>query len=135
MHNTDLQKRKIHDIEQAIERAKAYAQEQGVPLTAERLAAELDMDLSLFHRIVRGEIVSKGRLMQAKVAVIQRACGEATASVMEHAMQRGTSPNMHMVYLKNNAGYDLEKSAKTGKGSDETPAPPVIFVGEEAIPD
>ena len=135
MHNTELQKRKIHDIEQAIERAKAYAAEQGVPLTAERLAAELDMDLSLFHRIVRGGGVSSGRLMRAKVAAIQRACGEATASVMEHAMQRGTSPNMHMVYLKNNAGYDLEKSTKAGKGSEEASAPPVIFVGEEAIPE
>jgi hypothetical protein len=38
-----------------------------------------------------------------------------------------------MAYLKNNAGYDVEKSGKTVK--DEGKAlPPVIFVGEEAIP-
>jgi hypothetical protein len=68
-----------------------------------------------------------------KVAAIRRAGGEATASVMEHAMQRGSSPNMHMLYLKNNAGYDLDKTGKASK--EEEAMPPVIFVGEEAISD
>ena len=134
MHNTSLQRRRLCDIEAAILRAKAYAEAQGVPLTVERLAAEMDMDLTQFHRILQGEVSSASRGMAAKIAAIQRAGGEATASVMEHALRRGTSPNMHILYLKNHAGYDVDKG-KTGR---EVPGPsegPVVFLGEEEIPD
>lgn len=134
MHNTSLQRRRLCDIESAIVRAKDYAEAQGVPLTVERLAAEMDMELSLFHRILQGEVSSVSPGMKAKIAAIQRAGGEATASVMEHALRRGTSPNMHILYLKNHAGYDVDK----GKSGREVSVPsegPVVFVGEEEIPD
>ena len=134
MRDKPLEKRPLIEIRQAIEQAKAYAEGQGVPLTAERLAAELDMELSMFHRIARGDYPKGGRQTTAKVEAIRRACGEATASVMEHAMKRGSSPNMHMVYLKNNAGYELDKNGKADKEGGER-VPPVIFVGEEAISD
>lgn len=133
MHDTPLERRRLADIEAAILRAKAYAQEQGVPLTAERLAAEMDMDLELFHAVLQGKVNSKSRGMQAKVAAICKAGGEATASVMEHAMRRGTSPNMHIFYLKNHSGYEVDKG---GKDTDEGACvAPVIFMGEEDIPD
>lgn len=135
MHNKPLERRRLADIEAAIERAKDYAAAQGVPLTVERLAAEMDMDLALFHQVLQGQVVGGGRGMAAKVAAIQRAGGEATASVMEHAMRRGTSPNMHMLYLKNHAGYDVDKHSKSVKAEEEIPYTPVIFVGEEEIPD
>ncbi len=136
MHNQPLSRRRLTDIRQAIERAKAYAVQQGVPLTVERLAAELDMDLPLFHRVVEGLELDGGRSAALKTAAIQRASSEATASVMEHAMQRGSSPNMHMLYLKNNAGYDLDKSGKGQKpAADAGGSPPVVFVGEERIKD
>jgi len=134
MHSTSLQRRRLRDIEAAIERAKVYAEAQGVPLTVERLAAEMDMELDLFHRILQGEISSASPGMKAKIAAIQRAGGEATASVMEHALRRGTSPNMHILYLKNHAGYDVDK----GKSGREVSVPsegPVVFMGEEEIPD
>lgn len=134
MHNTPLERRRLCDIEAAIRRAKDYAEAQGVPLTVERLAAEMDMDLTLFHRILQGRESGKSRGMAAKVAAIQKAGGEATASVMEHAMRRGTSPNMHILYLKNHAGYDVDKG-KTGREEPGTPEGPVVFVGEEEIPD
>ena len=133
MHNKPLSRRRLGEIEAAIARARAYAADRGVPLTAERLAAELDMDLEQFHRVVRGE---EGGAVSPKTAAIRRACGEATASVMEHAMQRGSSPNMHMLYLKNNAGYDLDKAGRTPKPTAlPTDSPPVLFVGEERIPE
>jgi len=133
MLNNPLARRKLGEIEAAIERAKAYAADRGVPLTAERLAAELDMDLELLHRVARGE--EEGAL-GPKTAAIRRAYGEATASVMEHAMQRGSSPNMHMLYLKNNAGYDLNKAGKPSKPTVlPTDSTPVVFVGEEYIED
>ena len=134
MHNTPLERRRLADIKAAIERAKAYAEAQGVPLTAERLAAEMDMDLGLFHRILQGQEMGKSRSLMTKIAAIQKAGGEATASVMEHAMRRGTSPNMHILYLKNHAGYDVEKG-KTGRDEPGPSEGPVVFVGEEEIPD
>lgn len=135
MHNKPLEKRRLADIEAAIGRAKDYAAAQEVPLTVERLAAEMDMDLSLFHRILQGQITPTGRSLAAKIAAIQRAGGEATASVMEHALRRGTSPNMHIMYLKNNAGYDGEKTVRSAKEDPDAYPAPVIFLGEEDIPD
>ncbi len=131
MHDTILQRRRLADILEAIDRAKQVADEQEVPLTVERLAAEMDMELGMFRRIVNGEITGTSPGMTAKVAAIRRAAGEATASVMEHAMRRGTSPNMHLMYLKNHAGYDTDKGGQSpGEGM-----PPVVFLGEEDIAD
>ena len=123
------------DIQAAIERAKAYAAAQEVPLTVERLAAEMEMDLTLLHRILRGEVAANTKTMKAKVAAIRKAGGEATASVMEHALRRGSSANMHMLYLKNHAGYDSEKGGKTAHNEGGEVIPPVIFLEEEDIPD
>lgn len=134
MHNTSLERRRLRDIEAAIARAKDYAADQGVPLTVERLAAEMDMDLALFHRILGMTDRAKSYGMAAKIAAIQRAGGEATASVMEHALRRGTSPNMHILYLKNHAGYDVDKS-KNGREESAPSEGPVVFLGEEEIPD
>ena len=131
MYDTVLQRRRLADIEEAIDRAKQVAAEQEVPLTVERLAAELEMELSTFRRIVEGKISGSSPGMTAKITAIRRAAGEATASVMEHAMRRGTSPNMHLLYLKNHAGYEGDKGGRM----EEKPLPPVIFLGEEAIPD
>jgi hypothetical protein len=132
MHNKSLAQRKPSEIKAAIRREKEYAQEQDIPLTAERLAAELDMDLELFHGIVQGACSCNSRSEQQKAALIQRACGEATASVVEHAMRRGSGTNMHMLYLKNNAGYDKPKSDKNAKDTNGG-QPPVVFIGEENI--
>ena len=135
MHDTPLEKRRLADIEAAIQRAKAYAAAQEIPLTVERLAAEMDMELGALCRILQGETQGTTRSAKAKIAAIRRAGGEATASVMEHALRRGTSPNMHILYLKNHAGYEGETSQKAAKDTADAPLAPVIFVGEEAIPD
>ena len=135
MQDTSLERRRLADIQAAIERAKAYASAQEVPLTVERLAAEMEMDLTLLHRILRGEVAANTTTMKAKVAAIRKAGGEATASVMEHALRRGSSANMHMLYLKNHAGYDSEKGGKAARDEGGEPIPPVIFLGEEDIPD
>lgn len=129
MHNKPLGKRSLSQVKASIERARAYAQEHKVPLTAERLAAELDMDLALFRRIVEGEYCEEESEAdnRFKISAIQSAFCEATASVMEHAMQRGSSPNMHMLYLKTNAGY----GEREGELAERTA--PVIFWGEEQL--
>ena len=134
MHNTSLERRRLRDIEAAITRAKDYAETQGVPLTVERLAAEMDMDLGLFQRILQGKILPKSVGTAQKINLLRRAAGEATASVMEHALRRGTSPNMHILYLKNHAGYG-EDNGKNGREASAPSEGPVVFVGEEEIPD
>ena len=135
MHGTPLEKRRLKDIEAAIERAKAYAVAQEVPLTVERLAAEMEMDLDMLHDILQGRVQAKCAGMKAKAAAIRKAGGEATASVIEHALRRGSGANMHMLYLKNHAGYDGEKGGKAARSEDGEQKPPVIFLGEEDIPD
>ena len=135
MQDTPVERRRLVDIQAAIERAKTYAAAQEVPLTVERLAAEMEMDLEMLHRILRGEVATNSRGMKAKVSAIRKAGGEATASVMEHALRRGSSANMHMLYLKNHAGYDSEKGGKTAHDEGGEAIPPVIFLGEEDIPD
>ena len=135
MQDTPLERRRLKDIEAAIQRAKAYAAAQEVPLTVERLAAEMEMDLTLLHRILQGQVAAKSAGMRAKIAAIRKAGGEATASVMEHALRRGSSANMHMLYLKNHAGYDGDKGGKTARDGGGEAMPPVIFLGEEDISD
>lgn len=130
MRNKPLEKYAPADIEAAIRHAREYAEALGVPLTAERLAAELDMDLALFHRIVQGQYPAGTPALRRKADMIRHAAGEATASVVEHAMRRGSGSNMHLLYLKNNAGYDRAAAETDADGH-----PPVIFVGEEDIPE
>lgn len=133
MRGDALARYTIESIGAAIEEAKAYAAGQDVPLTAERLAAALDMDLTLFRQIVRGEYPTHTPLAKQKAALLIRADREATASVVEHAMRRGSGTNMHLLYLKNTAGYDKEKD-RTGEKKEEGSAyPPVVFIREEDI--
>lgn len=128
MHNKPLGKRSLAGVRAAIEAAKQYAADNKVPLTAERLAAALDMDLTVFHSIVEGRYREASTADNtAKISAIQTAFCEATASVMEHAMQRGSSPNMHMLYLKANAGYGEKDTEETVTRA------PVIICGEAEI--
>ncbi len=131
MHNQPLSKRSLAKVKADIATAYTYAEQHNVPLTAERLAAALDMDLVRFRQIVEGRYTEKGvddQALRGKISVIQSAFAQANASVMEHAMQRGSGTNMHMLYLKENAGY--------GEAPTEMAAvTPVIFWGEEEIPE
>lgn len=111
--------------EAAIARAKAYAGERKVPLTAERLAVELGVTVGQLKAFVqRAPEEMKGR--RAKVhALLQEAFAEAVASVTEHAMTRGTGVNMHMLYLKQYGGYDSVDDKGDGQA--------VVFIGEQQI--
>lgn len=133
MARTSLEKYTAESIAAAIEAAKTYAAAQDVPLTAERLAAALDMDLELFRQIARGRYPARSPMAKKKAVLIRRADREATASVVEHAMRRGSGTNMHLLYLKNNAGYDKEKDKPEGKREETAAYPPVLFIREEDI--
>lgn len=119
-----LDKMSAAKVEEAIARAKAFAEQKKVPLTAERLAVELGVTVGQLKAFVqRPPEQMKGR--RARVhALLQEAFAEAVASVTEHAMTRGTGVNMHMLYLKQYGGYD---SVDNGAGEA------VIFLGEQEI--
>ena len=82
-----------------------------------------------------GEMVIDFLPGSEEASYIRKAGGAATASVIEHALRRGSGANMHMLYLKNHAGYDGEKGGKAARSEDGEQKPPVIFLGEEDIPD
>lgn len=122
MADKQLEKRTPAEVEEAVRRAEEYATTHKVPLTVERLAAELDMSVAALRRYLDDGYTPRGR-GRAVVEAVRRAAGQATASVMEYALTRGSSANMHMMYLKQYAGY-----------GDETAAcEPVVFEGTEEI--
>lgn len=88
-------------INDAIARAREYADNKGVPMTLERLAATLGVERGTLWEYIKdyGDTHTPG------VDALKRAAAECTASVMEHGMTRGNSPIMPIFYLKNNAGY------------------------------
>lgn len=120
-----LEKRRLEEVTAAIERASEYAAAHKVPLTVERLAAELGLSVTALRRYLREEYEPPARA-RAVVEAVRRAADEATASVMEYALTRGTSPNMHMMYLKQYAGYG-EREATAEAGAT------VVFRGEDEI--
>ena len=119
-----LEKRRLAEVQEAIARAEAYAAENKVPLTVERLAAELTMPVTVLREYLQAEYEPPPRA-RAVVEAVRRAAGQATASVIEYALTRGSSPNMHMMYLKQYAGY--------GEREEISPVEPVVFAGEQDI--
>lgn len=114
-------------IRAAIRRATAYAEENHVPLTAERLAAELQMDGETFRRYVGPSYRPEDPAFEPALQAIRIANTQAVASVLEHALTKGSGVNMHMLYLKQYAGY-----------TDRTAADPVTevrFCGENDLPE
>ena len=92
-------------IRAAIRRATAYAEENHVPLTAERLAAELQMDGETFRRYVDPSYRPEDPAFEPALQAIRIANTQAVASVLEHALTKGSGVNMHMLYLKQYADY------------------------------
>lgn len=105
-------------VSRAVAAARAYVGERDVPLTVERLAAELHMDAADFCRLARGKGTETWR------ATLRDAYEEANASVVEYAMKKGSGANMHMLYLKQYGGY---------REGPEEPREPVIFYGEDKL--
>ncbi len=117
-----LEKRTLAEVQAAIVRAQEYAAAHKVPLTVERLAAELDIGVAALRRYLEEGYRPHGK-GRAVVEAVRAAAGQATASVMEYALTRGSSANMHMMYLRQYAGY----------GTETVAAEPVIFEGEQEI--
>lgn len=118
-----LANRRPDEVRAAIEQAKSIAAEKNAPLTAERLAAALDMDAAELQAAVEGSWAGKTRRQREVLQLLQAAWREAMASVVEHALLRGSGASVHMQYLKSR----LEPSAAAD-------ARPVYFVGEEELP-
>lgn len=117
-----MEQRTAEEVAAALSRAEEYAASHKVPLTVERLAAELSLSVAALRRYLSDDYVPRGRSREV-VEAVRRAARQATASVMEYALTRGSSANMHMMYLKQYAGY----------GEEQTAVEPVVFDGEQEI--
>ena len=124
MRTKKLEGRQADEVREAVERAVAYASQNKVPLTVERLAAELGMSVTTLRGYLSEEYKPPARA-RAVVEMVRRAAQQATASVVEYALTRGSSPNMHMMYLKQYAGYGDKDAAPDTE--------PVVFAGEQEI--
>lgn len=99
-----------------------------MPLTAERLAAEMGMDGDAYRRFVDPAFLPPDEGCEAALQAIRDANTRAAASVLEHALTKGSGVHMHLLYLKQYAGY-----------ADAAPPPstdgPVRFFGESELPE
>lgn len=109
-------------VKLAVQRAAERAQEQQVPLTAERLAAELNLSVAAFRRLVDEPAEGIGPEIRA---CLQQADREATAQVMEYALRKGGSASLCALYLKRHAGFP----ESDGREEDSRP----VFWGEQDI--
>lgn len=110
-------------VRAAVRRAREYAEERGLPLTVERLAAELHMRPEELRTAAEGETAGGVKDEQA-LRLIRRAYGEAIASVVEHALAKGGGAAMHQAYLKSYGALGGENGA--GKA-------PVCFTGGDRM--
>lgn len=105
----------------ALERAAAYATEHKIPLTLERLAVELDMEIARIRTMSDAGYVA-GWGERALCAVLRRARREVQASVTEFALSRGSGAQAHLQYLSH--------ISETACGNDNTA---VIFLNEDKV--
>ena len=105
----------------AVERAVNYAAEHKIPLTLERLAVELDMDMEKI-RTMSADDYAVGWGERALCAVLRRARREVCASVTEFALSRGSGAQAHLHYLSR------IDDARSGCENDA-----VIFLNEDKV--
>lgn len=116
----------IGKVRAAIRRAAQYAQENQVPLTAERLAAELQMDGDTYRQYINPAYQPEDSAWTPALQAIRIANTQAVASVLEHALTKGSGVNMHLMYLKQYAGYEERATGANGN---------IVFLGEDQIPE
>ena len=109
-------------VSAAIRRAARYAEGKGVPLTAERIAAELGIRAGAFRAIAAGHCRAEGKQQRLTAAAMEKGAAMAAASVVEHGMTRGSGAHMHLLYLK---------QEEQAEGGEEAPA--VCFTGEDRL--
>ncbi len=125
----ELDRRQVAWIEERIARAAEKAKEQKAPLTVERMAAELGIDVHTFRAYLAPDYLPPTKHAALVMQALRDASAQATASVLEHALGRGSGQNMHLLYLKQYAGFGIPE----GAGEDGTQTDPVIFFGEDEL--
>ena len=116
----DMEQRRgggLAGVRAAVRRAREYAEERGLPLTVERLAAELQMRPEELRAAAEGGPAG-GVKDERALRVLRR------ASVVEHALSKGGGASMHQAYLKN-------YGALGGEGGEGKA--PVCFVGGDRL--
>ena len=118
-------------VEEAIGRARRYAQEQGVPLTMERVAACLGAGRKEIQAAIEQAQSCRGtgsRSQKAAGKALEAVSSECRAVLMELGLSRSSSPVMPIFGLKANFGY-------TDRPTEEPSFETVRFEGEDEIPE
>lgn len=87
----------------AIDEARRYAAENGVPMTIERIAACLGVDREKLLACIRGD---DEEAPPGIVRTLRAAWDECAASLVEQGMTRGGNATMAMFALKCDHGYN-----------------------------
>ena len=112
-------------VEEAIVRARARAEERGVPLTLERVAACLGIDRDRLRQLATGPITGS-RAEQAAAERLRQVYLDCNAALIEELMACKGSHSGAMLLAKNDFGYTDKVEVAAGM-------PPVRFVGEERL--
>jgi len=112
-------------VETAIHQARQRAEERGVPLTLERVAACLGIDRDRLRQLATGPVTGS-RAEQEAAQRLRQVYLDCNAALIEELMACKGSHSGAMLLAKNDFGYTDKAEAAAG-------IPPVRFVGEERL--
>lgn len=116
--------RPCEDVATAIERARALAQENGAPLTLERVAACMNVSPSELAVLGRGEEPAPGgwRPSRREAGLLRGIYRECNAVLAEHCLAAKGASSGALFLMKNDFGYTDRPDPCIGAT--------VVFVGE-----
>lgn len=119
----------VQQVELAIRSAREFAESKGVSITLERLAVCLGVcSRRILAFIGRSEDELDDSLRRSQ-SLLRLACEEIAASHIEHGMIKGNNTIMDVLMLKTHFGYGESAESEALSG------PPVVFVGEDELPE
>lgn len=97
----------IEEVEAAIEQARQYAADHGVPLTIERVCVCIGIDRSALLDYVNDRHVTGDKKLQQDIAeALKGVYQECNATLMEHGLTNAKGQVMSIFACKANYGYD-----------------------------
>lgn len=112
-------------VEEAIRQARAWAEERGVPLTWERVAACMGIDRERLRKLATGA-AEGSRVRREAIGRLRRIYLDCNATLIEELMASKGSHSGALLLAKNDFGY-------TDKGETAVGTQPVRFVGEDRL--
>ena len=116
----------VAQVETAVAQARRFAAEKGVPLTLERVAAQLGVSREEVRHLATSP--PQGRRYQKITALLKQVYLDCNADLIDELMACKSSHGGALLRAKNDFGY-------TDKGEVTVGFVPVQFVGEDRMED